>query len=165
LLSYHIPKQYEGEWIEATTSTLVSPSKHGSCLYSLACLLYTSLGFPSYGKITMLVERLRGQVGLMIGPFSGGVVASHTLKIVENGPVVSVVDRVRLSRDEEYCLCCCGLCDPIKKCFMPCMAGHMEQVMLSMMRLRVLVEHGEMGAYSSTTMEEGVSRTPLLSSS
>lgn len=144
----------------------MSPSKHSSYLYSLGSMLYTCLGFPSYGKITMFVERLRGQVGLTIGPFSGGVVASHTIKIQDDGPVVSVVDRVRLSRDEEYCMCCCGLCDPVKRCFMPRMADHMEQVMSSMLRLRVLVEHGEMGSYSVTTVDEnqGVSSAPLLSS-
>jgi len=161
-------REYEGEWIEATTSTLVSPSKHSSCLYSLSHMIYTSLGFPSYGKITLFVERLRGQVGLTIGPFSGGVVASHTIKIQDDGPVVSVVDKVRLSRDEESCVCCCGLCEPIKRCFMPRMAGHMEQVLSSMMRLRVLVEHGESGAYAANPgvgydEEEGLSSIPLLS--
>lgn len=160
--------EYEGEWIEATTSTLVSPSKHSSCLYSLRQLMYTSLGFPSYGKITLFVERLRGQVGLTIGPFSGGIVASHTIKVQDDGPVVSVVDKVRLSRDEESCLCCCGLCEPIKRCFMPRMAGHMEQVLSSMMRLRALVEHGETGSYAANPgvgyeEEEGVSIIPLLS--
>ena len=142
-------REYEGEWIEATTSTLVSPSKHSSCLYSLGQMIYTSLGFPNYGKITLFVERLRGQVGLTIGPFSGGIVASHTIKVQDDGPVVSVVDNVRLSRDEENCMCCCGLCEPIKRCFMPRMAGHVEQVLSSMMRLRVLVEHGETGTYAA----------------
>jgi hypothetical protein len=162
-------REYEGEWIEATTSTLVSPSKHSSCLYSLGHMIYTSLGFPSYGKITLFVERLRGQVGLTIGPFSGGIVASHTIKVQDDGPVVSVIDNVRLSRDEEHCICCCGLCEPIKRCFMPRMAGHMEQVLSSMMRLRVLVEHGETGTYSADPgvgyVKEGASSMdiPLLS--
>jgi hypothetical protein len=163
-------REYEGEWIEATTSTLVSPSKHSSCIYSLGHLIYTSLGFPSYGKITLFVERLRGQVGLTIGPFSGGIVASHTIKVQDDGPVVSVVDKVRLSRDEESCLCCCGLCEPLKRCFMPRMVGHMDQVVSSMMRLRVLVEHGEAGTYAPSANpvvgyeeEAGVSRIPLLS--
>lgn len=161
-------REYEGEWIEATTSTLVSPTKHSSCLYNLGHLIYTSLGFPSYGKITLFVERLRGQVGLTIGPFSGGIVASHTIKVQDDGPVVSVVDKVRLSRDEESCLCCCGLCEPIKKCFMPRLAAHMEQVLSSMMRLRVLVEHGETSAYAADpgvgyVEEQGISSIPLLS--
>lgn len=161
-------REYEGEWIEATTSTLVSPSKHSSCLYTLGQLMYTSLGFPSYGKITLFVERLRGQVGLTIGPFAGGIVASHTIKVQDDGPVVSVVDNVRLSRDEESCVCCCGLCEPIKRCFLPRMAGHVEQAMSSFLRLRILIEHGETGSYAASPgvgydVEEGVSSIPLLS--
>lgn len=161
-------REYEGEWIEATTSNLVSPSRHTSCLYSLGHVIYTTLGFPSYGKITLFVERLRGQVGLTIGPFSGGVVVSHTIKLEDDGPVVSVVDTVRLSRDDESWLCCCGLCEPIKRCFMPGISGHMDQAVSSLSRLRVLVEHGETGTYAAEPgvgyeEEHAVSSIPLLS--
>lgn len=166
-----VNREYEGEWVEATTSDLVSPSKHSSCLYSLGQLMYSSLGFPSYGKITLFVERLRGQVGLTIGPFSGGIMASHTIKVQDDGPVVSVVDTVRLSRDEESYIWCCGLCEPIKKCFTPGIDGHIEQTMSSFLRLRILIEHGgDTGSFAAASPgigyddeEEGVSTVPLLS--
>eukprot|EP00545_Synedropsis_sp_CCMP1620_P002598 CAMPEP_0119005658 /NCGR_PEP_ID=MMETSP1176-20130426/1851_1 /TAXON_ID=265551 /ORGANISM="Synedropsis recta cf, Strain CCMP1620" /LENGTH=488 /DNA_ID=CAMNT_0006957493 /DNA_START=62 /DNA_END=1528 /DNA_ORIENTATION=+ len=167
-------REYDGEWIEATTSTLSSPHKHASKAYQLGQYIWSHLGFPSYGKITMFVERQRGQVGLTMGPFAGNLTAFHTISIIECDGFVKIVDRVRVARDEEdhsSLVCCCGLCDVMQRCFMPKLDGHIEQSVASLTRLRVMIENGQSALLDYEPPpdlivegeEEGVSRVPLLS--
>lgn len=83
-------REYEGEWIEGTTTALESPHDGIGWLYEVAQSILHSLGFASYGKITMFVERRRGQVGLTVGPFMGGIFAAHTIRVVEENGRVKV---------------------------------------------------------------------------
>jgi hypothetical protein len=143
-------REYEGEWIEATTTALESPPCHVGSIYSAGQAVCDALGFTSYGRITMFVERRRGQVGMTIGPFSGGIHASHTISVVDTGGRVRIVDRVRLTRDTEGAsmssLFLCGILDSclLSSCLMPSLKAYMEQVSTSMARLRILVESGEL---------------------
>lgn len=167
--------QYDGEWIEATTSTLTDPIKQTSTVYQLGQFLWNNLGFPSYGKLTMFVERQRGQIGLTMGPFAGDMTAFHTISIVDGGGFIKIVDRVRIARDDNdnhthaAVVCCCGLCDVVQRCFMPSkLNGHMDQSEASMARLRVMVENGETALSPPDLIvegedENGVSTVPLLS--
>jgi hypothetical protein len=165
--------QYDGEWIEATTSTLSNSAKHTSAVYQIGQFIWSHLGFPSYGKITMFVERRRGKVGLTMGPFSGNLTAFHTLTAVEGDGFVTITDRVRVAKDhgEDHSsiICCCGLCDVMQRCFLPPkLDGHMDQSVASMTRLRVMIENGESEFMDATPdlivdgEEDGVSRQPLL---
>lgn len=131
----------------------------------------------------MFVERLRGQIGLTIGPFPGGITCSHTFTVVEDvrqHGVVQVIDTVKITIDDENShreegggdlsesLFLCGACSmAVKKCFLPTMKGYMEQSSSSLSRLRVLVEHGETGycivEASPSAMFEDSPNIPLLS--
>ena len=67
----------------------------------------------------MFVERQRGQVGLTVGPFSGGMHAAHTISVFEEGGKIRVVDRVRLSKEEESLslgsMLLCGIFETLKR--------------------------------------------------
>lgn len=153
-------RQYEGEWIEAVTTTdLLHPDSNRTttcCAWTWSAL-GTMAGFPSrYGKVQMFVERLLGQVSLTLGPFPGNVKVCHTFKVTTTLSSSSmcktrIVDAVRIVRcnsDEEDSggsnSLCCGLLD-----FYSCWesssnsAGFIDQALSSMARLRFLVEHGE----------------------
>jgi hypothetical protein len=137
--------QYDGEWVEASTSTLVSPTKGGYVVSSLQSLR-AYMGFPSWGKISMFLERQRGQVSLSIGPFAGGLTAFHRLEVTDYQGVTSITDRVRVGKETSSSpssVCYCGLLKAIQLCFQPNIDGHMEQAFASMNKLRVLLEHGE----------------------
>jgi hypothetical protein len=143
-------REYEGQWIEATTGSLESPPSNVGYVYNAGRLILENLGLSSYGKVTMFVERPRGQVGLTVGPFSGGVYAAHTISIVEDGNLLKVVDRVRLTKAEDelgfasmFFCGGCGVFDSLNRCLLPTVVGYMEQVESSMARLRVLCENGQ----------------------
>lgn len=143
-------REYEGQWIEATTGSLESPPSNMGYAYNAGRFILENLGLSSYGKVTMFVERPRGQVGLTVGPFSGGIYAAHKIRIVEDGNVLKVVDRVRLTKEEDglgfssmFFCGGCGVFDSLNNCLLPTVAGYMEQVESSLARLRVLCENGE----------------------
>eukprot|EP00529_Nitzschia_sp_RCC80_P014962 CAMPEP_0113459876 /NCGR_PEP_ID=MMETSP0014_2-20120614/10691_1 /TAXON_ID=2857 /ORGANISM="Nitzschia sp." /LENGTH=715 /DNA_ID=CAMNT_0000351499 /DNA_START=260 /DNA_END=2405 /DNA_ORIENTATION=+ /assembly_acc=CAM_ASM_000159 len=166
-------REYEGEWIEATTTALDSPpsSGVGGYMYQAGQSLMESLGFASYGRITMFVERKRGHVSLTIGPFYGGIYATHSVRVLnESGNNlginrVRVVDRVRLKRSGDHDgdlgiagLFGCGVFEScLSQCVLPSVDGYVEQVRTSLGRLRLLVESGAMinvdklPVYSSST--------------
>jgi hypothetical protein len=147
-------REYEGEWVEATTTALGSPPSSVGFLFSAGQTVLETLGFASYGRITMFVERRRGQVGLTIGPFRGGIHASHTITVKEdnnNGGRVRVVDRVRLTRDEEEISLsgffgCGGLESCLSKCVLPSIAGYVSQVTSSLARLKILAENSDLSS-------------------
>jgi hypothetical protein len=163
-------REYEGEWIEATTTALGSPNdnnkNHNGFLYRVRQYILETLGLVSYGRITMFVERQRGHVGLTIGPFYGGIHASHTITVSDdqNGRV-NVLDRVRLTRndDEEETgtataaeelfmfriFGCFDTC--LSRCMLPSMVGYLNQVTTSMARLRLLVENSDWLSGKKTT--------------
>jgi hypothetical protein len=140
-------REYEGEWIEATTTALESPPSNLGYLYSAGQSILETLGFATYGRITMFVERRRGQVGLTVGPFSGGIHAAHTISVFEGeGGRIRVVDRVRLTQEEDpvpiSSMFLCGVLDSwFSSCLLPNLGGYMDQVTTSMARLRILVEN------------------------
>ena len=150
-------REYEGEWIEATTSVLESPSTSLSFIFNAGQRLLESLGFASYGRITMFVERRRGHVGLTIGPFHGGIHASHTIHVSEdtnNSGSIRIVDRVRLTRDEEVLPLIgflgygvVGSC--LSHCLLPSIVGYVDQVTTSMARLLLLLENNDILAGNS----------------
>lgn len=140
-------RQYAGEWIEATTNQL-SPPKHTTCLYYTARAIKSSLGFPSYGKVVMFVERQRGQVGLTIGPFPGGVNVMHKI-VVE--PVserrVRISDQVQLRHaDDGDVSSFCGTWPILSRLLYPQLEDYIDQVLSSMARLRFLIENGDSSA-------------------
>ena len=155
-------REYEGEWIEATTTALDSPPSSMGFLYSVGQSMMETIGFTSYGRITMFVERLHGRVGLSIGPFHGGISASHAITVSMEDGRVKVTDRVRLIRDEQdmsmssFFMCgafdCC-----LNQCMLPSVAGHMNQVMTSMARFKLLAQSS---ASSSGTQSILVVDTP-----
>jgi hypothetical protein len=137
-------REYEGEWIEATTSRLIPPT-NTSCLYSTSAALSRTLGFPSYGKIAMFVERQRGQVSLTLGRFAGGMEVSHRLTVSQlssGGNKVRVVDDARVRKADSEASCC-GMLEWLETCLLPTAEDYMDQVLSSMARLRFLVENGE----------------------
>ena len=145
-------REYEAEWIEATTSSLESPSSNVGFFLSAGRSALENLGCASYGRITMFIERQHGRVGLTIGPFHGGIHASHSISVSlensnSNGRRIRIVDRVRLARENEeeevfaggILGCAMGSC--ISHFFLPSISGYIDQVTLSMARLRVLLEN------------------------
>ena len=135
-------RQYEGEWIEATTTDLVSPPSASDCFYSTSKAMWNYVGFPSnYGTISMFVERQRGRVGLSLGPFAGDVTVSHSFSVAN----MNIIDTVTLSRGASSTELLCGIFDCLESLFLPTVKGYMDQVVSSMIRLRLLVETGERG--------------------
>jgi len=166
-------RAYDGEWVEASTSTLVSPVK-GGYLATSVHNIRTYMGFPLWGKVNMFVERHRGQVSLTIGPFAGGLTVFHTFEVSDYQGITSITDKVRVAREPSLSsssatLFLCGICSMFQRCFKPSIDGHMDQVLASMAKLRVLVEHGEHASGAGVNILEsaeinGVSVQPLLSS-
>ena len=146
-------REYEGEWIEATSSPLESPSGGLSIFLGAGQSILETLGFASYGRITMFIERRRGHIGLTIGPFHGGIHASHTINVSSQCPSstvgkIKIVDRVRLTHeDKEVSLLGkvfgCGVGSCLSQLFLPSIGGYMDQVTLSLGRLRILLENVE----------------------
>ena len=144
---------------------------HGSnTMYQATQFLKSSLGFPSYGKITMFVERRRGKLGLTIGPFCGDLTAVHSLTVKQLDGCVEITDRVRIAKIEEpgkfSVQCCCGLWDVVHRCLLNSkLESHMNQAISSLTRLRVMLESGEVQSPPDLILdgeEDGVSRIPLL---
>jgi hypothetical protein len=160
-------REYEGEWIEATTPALEAPK--AGYMQRASDTLAFYLGFPTYGKVTMFVERQRGRVGLTVGPFTGGIEVSHNLKILseEDGSgKIRIVDDVKLRRlgssddDEPHF---CGVLNILEKCYLSSLDDFMDQVLSSMARLRFLVERGENSIYVEASGDGFTEAcTPLL---
>merc|ERR1711976_341089 len=136
-------REYEGEWIEGTTTALESPHDGIGWLYEVGQSILHSMGLASYGKITLFVERRRGQVGLTVGPFMGGIFAAHTIRVVEENGHVQVSDRVCLRQEEDSLftsLFFCGALDScLRSCLLPSLRSYMDQVTNSMAHLHILV--------------------------
>ena len=136
--------QYDGEWTELVSTELVAPPSASSCVYSTSKTLWNYIGFPTYGKISMFVERQKGRVGLTVGPFPGDLTVSHTISVDDTEPnMMKIVDRVTLARDVSGSELLCGLFECFESCFLPTIKGYIDQTVSSLTRLRVLVENGE----------------------
>lgn len=87
-------RQYDGEWVHATSSSLTIPPSNTRYFINFINTSKEYLGFPSCGNITMFIERSRGQVCITIGPFpnristalfgGSGIVVVNTIRIIEN---------------------------------------------------------------------------------
>jgi hypothetical protein len=138
-------REYEGEWIEATTTALETPPCRVGYMYQIGNMLLETIGLGSYGRITMFVERSRGKVTLTVGPFVGGIHASHTISVFEEGGQVRVIDRVRLDqREEDFSMARSVLGPCLSSCLLPHLGDYMDQVKTSMARLQILVEIGKL---------------------
>ena len=171
-------REYDGEWVEITTPQLVSPSSScTSCLYRGLTATKAALGFETEGYVKMFVERNRGQVGLSVGPFMGGVVADHTITVGDNcalletseqascesgspsatqsnnGGVV-ITDTVRVRKDEDLVVTgggySCGLFGVLERYALPSISGYMTQAALSLENLCDIVCDGEACALAGT---------------
>lgn len=149
-------REYDAEWMEATTPYVIPPP-NASCIYSLFRTVQSSLGFPTFGRVTMLVERQRGQVALTIGTFDGGIDVFHKLQVQPLvGGKVRVTDEVRLQCEEEDTWC------SLQSVFLPNLADYMNQAVSSMARLRFLVESGESFGYIPPVLGNDDAMVPLL---
>jgi hypothetical protein len=166
-------REYEGEWTEATTSRLMSPP-NTSCVYSTSRAVSAALGFPSFGKLVMFVERSRGQVSLTVGPFPGRIEILYKIRVdsVAGGRIRIAFDvalRPAASSDSYERVCMCGIWDWVEKCLLPSTDDYMDQTLRSAAMLRFLVENGEGRTMADESFPSGhpdfngVSTEPLLS--
>ena len=139
-------REYEAQWIEATTTALELPPFGMGAIYRAGQAVLDTWGFARYGKVIMFVERRRGQVGLTMGPFTGGVYATHHIRVCDYEGRIRITDRVRLSRNLEAsswsCMLFYGILDSfmLNSCLLPSLKAYMNQVSTSMARLRILIE-------------------------
>jgi len=146
LLTRENIREYEAQWIEATTTALELPPFGMGAIYRAGQAVLDTWGFAQYGKVVMFIERRRGQVGLTMGPFSGGVYATHHIRVCEYEGRIRITDRVRLSRTVEAsswsCMLFYGILDSfmLNSCLLPSLKAYMNQVSTSMARLRILIE-------------------------
>eukprot|EP00986_Skeletonema_menzelii_P009439 scaffold4301_cov144-Skeletonema_menzelii.AAC.6 len=125
-------RQYDGEWIEISSTLLALPSdaRISSCLRAARVGIRKLIGFPARVRSMMFVERSAGRVGLTLGPYPDrlfhGTMAHHTflLSVVADdeeygvgtgGQKIVITDEVRLQREGEevglngkrngYCYC------------------------------------------------------------
>jgi hypothetical protein len=153
-------RQQDAEWMEATTPYVIPPP-NSSCVYSLFRTIQSSLGFPSFGRITMLVERQRKQVAVTVGTLDGGIDVYHKLAVQSlSGGKVRVTDEVRLQYADER-----SSWSSLQSIFLPDLGDHMNQAVSSMARLRFLVERGENPAcvgYTPPILPDDDDMAPLL---
>jgi len=139
-------RQYEGEWIEASTTALESPTCVVGPLYEVESAVRASLGVGNYGRITIFVEKNHAKVTLTVGPFPGGIHLRHIISVTEERNGVKIVDRVKMETREEdsssfqHTLSLGGM---LNSCLLPPLASYMEQVKNSMAKLLMLVESGQ----------------------
>ena len=136
-------------WLQATSLQLRPPA---SCrVYGTSRLVATALGFPTYGRIALLVER--DQVGLTLGPFPGKVelVQKYTLQ-ARSATQTTITNHVTVQPTSDHRSC--AMLDALERCFLPRVDDYVEQTLQSMARLRFLVE--QQGIADSTV------HTPLL---
>ena len=131
--NYNNVRQYDGEWIEISSSLLALPSdaRVSSCLRTTRVGLRAIIGFPARVRSMMFVERSAGRVGLTLGPYPDrlfhGTMAHHTFHVsvvadeeygvgsMGSGQKIVITDEVRLQREGDevgfngkrngYCYC------------------------------------------------------------
>jgi len=116
----HNVRQYDGEWIEISSSLLALPSDAVLVGYLRATRvgIRKLIGFPARVRSMMFVERSAGRVGLTLGPYPDrlfhGTMAHHTfhLNVVTDDDEeygvsmggrqkIVITDEVRLQREGE----------------------------------------------------------------
>eukprot|EP00580_Thalassiosira_gravida_P015043 CAMPEP_0201666986 /NCGR_PEP_ID=MMETSP0494-20130426/10665_1 /ASSEMBLY_ACC=CAM_ASM_000839 /TAXON_ID=420259 /ORGANISM="Thalassiosira gravida, Strain GMp14c1" /LENGTH=712 /DNA_ID=CAMNT_0048146571 /DNA_START=435 /DNA_END=2573 /DNA_ORIENTATION=- len=114
-------RQYDGQWVEISTSPLTIPSdsRISGYLRALRVGFRSLIGFPSRIRSMIFVERSCGRIGMTLGPYpdgflcNSGTMAYHTFTIRmsddeesssidnvgnNNGRHVVISDEVRLQR-------------------------------------------------------------------
>ena len=148
-------RSFDGEWVEITTSQLISPATCSSYAHRVASVAMSMVAFPSTGVVRMFIERSRGQVGISMGPFVGNMMAEHTFSIqdiaVERAstgvsPVTtaggSVTNTVRMTRKDHADGGGGIAASLLQQWFLPGMAGYMDQAILSLEKLSDVVCDG-----------------------
>jgi hypothetical protein len=163
----NVSRVYEGEWMQGTCSHLILP-KNTSCMYSTSRIVTCALGFPTYGKISLFVERQLGQMGLTVGPFPGATETTHKIRVSTNeqNGKIRIVDEVRLQKDStESFSSCYGIWGSIESLLLPTVDDYVDQVLSSIARLRFLIENGDTSMYATATEQawNSTGNTPLLS--
>ena len=155
----------DGEWIEISTPPLILPkdSRISSSLRFFRVKFRSLIGFPARIRSTILIERSAYRMGMTIGPYPDGMTAYHDFHVRIDADRVVIADEVRLHRLEEnkriyYFFCfICGMVRwfwrVIKwismKWYQPDLASYMSQTAMSMEKLRILIERGEVAAFAS----------------
>jgi hypothetical protein len=160
-------RQYDGEWVLATTTAALRPPSNTSCWYGSRQALATTLGFPTYGKIAVFAEPVRGHVSLTMGPFPGHIQISHRLQVE---PVVGthklrIIDQVQLQCSDDVTsdpLCGDWWMAVEKLLFLPSVDDYMDQVLSSLARLRFLVKRGESLAVSAASPRVPLPNNPMF---
>ena len=139
-------EQYDGEWVEASTSEIRNPISHSSIVEDCVRKTRNILGFAQYGSVTMFIERNLSQVSFTVGPFKGGISLSHKIMVHEdklgvNGLVlqdeVKVIDPLTDSDRESTNMCSCfeNIKEVWSEWFSPSIEGYISQTRKSMFNL------------------------------
>ncbi len=167
-------REYEGEWIQASTSSIVSPHSHSSILDDCVKKTRDIFGFPYYGTVSMFIERNLHRVGFTVGPFKGGITLSHKLELKNNetrGVIITDEVKVMTKEGEEkevassYCTCFEPLQGLVSEWLSPGMDGYVDQTQQSLLNLVWLIEKGGGMAYDANLIvasAEDELREPLL---
>lgn len=169
-------QQYDGEWIQASTSEIIPPAAHTNIVEGAVRKTREMFGFNNYGSVSMFIERNLNQVGFTVGPFKGNISLSHKIMLreIKSTPEgVMLIDEVRVlnGNDDEYggrVLCACF--DPIKEIisewFAPGIDGYVDQSQKSLMNLVDLIDRGGENCGGQLILagasDGDILRTPLL---
>ena len=156
-------RAYEGEWVEATAPLVVPPTTGFVVRWTTA--LKSALGGTNYGQISLFAERLVGRVSLSLGPFPGNVHVCHRLQVSgdENASNrILIKDTVHLKHGDDDDARIGDYCGLLDHCFLPTVQDYTHQAVVSLARLRFLLEQGEQSLYASAAMTLGqVASMPL----
>ena len=163
---------YDGEWIQASTSEIISPRSHRSIIDDCARSARNMLGFGQYGSVSMFVERNLNQVSFTVGPFKAGVSLSHKIMVREIDmempeanadnnsnsqpriPSLQLIDEVKVMNaaypwSDQGSSGSCSCFDPIKEIWLewftpgiPVIDGYVHQAEKSLLNLADLISRG-----------------------
>jgi len=170
-------EQYDGEWIQASTSEIIPPPSHTNIVDECVRKTRNILGFSHYGSVSMFIERNLSQVGFTVGPFKGGITLSHKIMVrgIDSGYGVMIIDEVKLLKgDSEYddgedmfCSCLQPWKELIAEWSTPGIDGYVNQARTSLINLVYLIERGGENDVRgdlilASACNDDTLRTPLL---
>lgn len=143
-------QQYDGEWIEASTSEIIPPASHTNIVDGCVRMTRKLFGFGNYGSVSMFIERNRNQVSFTVGPFKAGISLSHKITVEETATErdgVILVDEVKIIDPlAEYdhdshgsCSCFGHINDILSDWFSPSIEGYISQSRKSLLNLTDLI--------------------------
>ncbi len=167
-------REYEGEWIQASTSSIISPQSHSNIIDDCVKKTRDIFGFPYYGTVSMFIERNLYRVGFTVGPFKGGITLSHKLELKNDethGVIITDEVKVMTNEGEEedvessYCTCFEPLQGLVSEWLSPGMDGYVDQTQQSLLNLVWLIEKGGVMACDANLILASANdelREPLL---